>query len=59
MNKKSYNDSDIEKGCIVQCTTIYKPKMKKVDGEWICSSETELWIDKYKIISKPKKEKEI
>lgn len=59
MDKKSYNDSDIEKGCIVQCTTIYKPKMKKVDGEWICSSETELWINKYKIISKPKKEKEI
>ena len=59
MNKKSYNDSNIEKGCIVQCTTIYKPKMKKVDGEWICSSETELWINKYKIISKPKKEKEI
>lgn len=50
ISKKIFKDKPIQRGDIVkvenQCR---RPKMKKVDGEWIESDEKEWWITDYKV----------
>ena len=50
ISKKLFAKNPIKRGDIVkvedQCK---KPKMKKVDGKWIETSEKEWWISEYKI----------
>lgn len=53
MNKRSYAECNIEKGCIIQYIAKSKAKMKKVDDEWITTDELELWFANYKIVSRP------
>lgn len=53
MNKKTYSESNIEKGCILQYSLHLKFKMKKVNNKWATTDEKELWFDKYKIVAKP------
>lgn len=50
VSKKIYKDNPIKRGDIVKVEHQYrKPKMKKVDGEWIETDEKEWWISEYKI----------
>lgn len=50
VSKKIYKDNPIRRGDIVKVEQQYrKPKMKKVDGEWIETDEKEWWISEYKI----------
>lgn len=50
VSKKIYNDNPIRRGDIVKVEHQYrKPKMKKVDNEWIETDEKEWWISEYKI----------
>lgn len=50
VSKKIYKDNPIRRGDIVKVEQQYKkPKMKKVDGEWIEMDEKEWWISEYKI----------
>lgn len=50
VNKKIYKQNPIKRGDIVKVTNQYrKPKMKKVDGEWIETDEMEWWISEYAI----------
>ncbi len=50
VSKKIYKDNPIRRGDIVKVEHRYhKPKMKKVDGEWIETDEKEWWISEYKI----------
>lgn len=50
VSKKIYKDNPIRRGDIVKVEHQYrKPKMKKVDGEWIETDEKEWWISEYKI----------
>lgn len=50
VSKKIYRDNPIRRGDIVKVEHQYrKPKMKKVDGEWIETDEKEWWISEYKI----------
>lgn len=53
MNKKTYSESQIEKGCILQYSLHLKFKMKKINNKWTTTDEKELWFDKYKIVAKP------
>ena len=50
ISKKIFKNNPIQRGDIVklenQCK---KPKMKKVDGKWIETSDKEWWITEYKI----------
>lgn len=50
VSKKIYKENPIRRGDIVKVEHQYrKPKMKKVDGEWIETDEKEWWISEYKI----------
>lgn len=50
VSKKIYKDNPIRRGDIVKVEHQYrKPKMKKVDGEWMETDEEEWWISEYKI----------
>lgn len=50
VSKKIYKDNPIRRGDIVKVEHQYrKPKMKKVDNEWIETDEKEWWISEYKI----------
>lgn len=50
VGKKIYNQNPIRRGDIVKVTNQYrKPKMKKVDGEWVETDEMEWWISEYAI----------
>lgn len=50
VSKKVYKDNPIKRGDIVKVEQQYrKPKMRKVDGEWIETDEKEWWISEYKI----------
>lgn len=50
VSKKIYKDNPIRRGDIVKVEHQYrKPKMKKVEGEWIETDEKEWWISEYKI----------
>lgn len=50
VSKKIYKDNPIRRGDIVKVEHQYrKPKMKKVDDEWIETDEKEWWISEYKI----------
>ena len=50
VSKKLYKENPIFRGDIVKVTNQYKkPKMKKVDGEWVESDEKEWWISEYQI----------
>lgn len=50
VSKKIYRENPIKRGDIVKVEHQYrKPKMKKVDGEWVESDEKEWWISEYKI----------
>ena len=50
VSKKLYKENPICRGDIVKVTNQYKkPKMKKVDGEWVESDEKEWWISEYQI----------
>lgn len=50
VSKKIYKQNPIRRGDIVRVTNQYrKPKMKKVDGEWIETDEKEWWISEYAI----------
>lgn len=50
ISKKIFAKNSIKRGDIVKVEHQYKkPKMKKVDGEWVESDEKEWWITEYKI----------
>lgn len=50
ISKKLYKQKSIKRGDIVKVTNQYKkPKMKKVDGDWIETDEMEWWISEYMI----------
>lgn len=50
VSKKIYKQNPIKRGDIVKVMNQYrKPKMKKVDGDWIESDEMEWWISEYAI----------
>lgn len=50
VSKKVFKQNPIRRGDIVKVTAQYKkPKMKKVDGEWIETDEQEWWISEYQI----------
>lgn len=50
VSKKIYKENPIRRGDIVKVEHQYrKPKMKKVDDEWIETDEKEWWISEYKI----------
>lgn len=50
VSKKIYKENPIRRGDIVKVEHQYrKPKMKKIDGEWIEIDEKEWWISEYKI----------
>ena len=50
VSKKIYKDNPIRRGDIIKVEHQYrKPKMKKVDGEWIETDEKEWWISEYRI----------
>lgn len=50
VSKKIYKQNPIRRGDLVKVTNQYrKPKMKKVDGEWIETDEMEWWISEYAI----------
>ena len=50
ISKKIFAANSIRRGDIVKVEHQYKkPKMKKVDGEWIETDEKEWWISEYKV----------
>lgn len=50
ISKKIFKDNPIKRGDIIKVENQYKkPKMKKVDGEWIQMDEKEWWVSEYKI----------
>lgn len=50
VSKKVFKQNPIRRGDIVKVTAQYKkPKMKKVDGEWVETDEQEWWISEYQI----------
>lgn len=50
VSKKIYKQNPIRRGDIVKVTNQYrKPKMKKVDGDWLETDEMEWWISEYAI----------
>lgn len=50
VSKKIFKNNPIKRGDIVKVENQYKkPKMKKVDGEWIETEEKEWWITEYKV----------
>lgn len=50
VNKKIYKKNPIRRGDIIKVTNQYKkPKMKKIDGDWIETDEMEWWISEYMI----------
>ena len=50
VSKKVFKENPIRRGDIVQVKSQYKkPKMKKIDGEWVETKEQEWWISEYKI----------
>lgn len=50
VNKKIFAEKPIRRGDIVKVEHQYKkPKMKKMDGEWVETDEMEWWISEYKI----------
>lgn len=50
ISKKIFTSNPIKRGDIVKVEHQYKkPKMKKVDGEWIETDEKEWWISEYKV----------
>jgi len=50
VSKKIFKEYPIRRGDIVKVEDQYrKPKMKKVDGNWIETDEKEWWISEYKI----------
>lgn len=50
VSKKKYSQSPLRRGDIVRVKDQYKkPKMKKVDGQWIETDEKEWWITEYYI----------
>lgn len=50
ISKKNFAANSIKRGDIVKVEHQYKkPKMKKVDGEWIETDEKEWWISEYKV----------
>ena len=52
ISKKVFKSNVIEKGDIVELGDLrYKPKKKKINGEWVeMENEFDLWCDNYKII---------
>ena len=50
ISKKIFTLNPIRRGDIVKVEHQYKkPKMKKIDGEWVETDEKEWWISEYKI----------
>lgn len=50
ISKKIFTSNPIKRGDIVKVEHQYKkPKMQKVDGEWIETDEKEWWISEYKV----------
>ena len=50
VSKKVFKENPIRRGDIVQVKSQYKkPKMKKIDDEWVETKEQEWWISEYKI----------
>ena len=50
INKKIFKNNPIKRGDIVKVNNQYKkPKMKKVDGQWVETDEKEWWITEYEI----------
>ena len=50
VSKKIYKENPIRRGDIIKVENQYrKPKMKKVDGEWVETDEKEWWISEYKV----------
>lgn len=50
VSKKIYKENPIKRGDIVKVENQYrKPKMKKIDGEWVETDEKEWWISEYKV----------
>lgn len=50
VSKKTYKENPIKRGDIVKVENQYrKPKMKKMDGEWIETDEKEWWLSEYKV----------
>ncbi len=50
VSKKIYKENPIRRGDIIKVENQYrKPKMKKIDGEWVETDEKEWWISEYKM----------
>ena len=50
VSKKIFKNNPIKRGDIIKVENQYKkPKMKKVNGEWIETDEKEWWITEYKV----------
>ncbi len=50
VSKMIYKENPIKRGDIIKVENQYrKPKMKKVDGEWVETDEKEWWISEYKV----------
>lgn len=50
VSKKIYKENPIRRGDIIKVENQYrKPKMKKIDGEWVETDEKEWWISEYKV----------
>ena len=49
LSKAAYQKNPFDKGQIIKFYSQEKPKSKLVDGEWIKTSEKELWISTYLI----------
>lgn len=50
ISKKIYKDHPIQRGDIVKVQNQYKkPKMKKINGQWVETEEKEWWITDYKV----------
>ena len=49
LSKASYQNNPFDKGNIIKFYSQEKPKSKLVDGEWVKTSEKELWISNYLI----------
>lgn len=50
IDKKTYSKQPLKRGDVVKCTRqVKKPKMKKVDKQWVELDEKEWWVTEYKI----------
>lgn len=47
LSKMAYQKNPFDKSQIIKFYTQEKPKSKLVDGEWVKTSDTELWISNY------------